>query len=375
MLVLGLLVVAHAASLQVAAAMPQQHSNSSVGAERICKWYGIGEGEYCCPDAKHCLRPVKGKMCGHQKPCGSGETCCPLTKLCVTVHAACTPPMNCPNTSYCCPDAHTCMKPTNPGNICKNKAECGHDEICCPTSHLCVKVGGRCTPPVEVKPSWMTATAVDAPEQGAVADHSTVYIIRHGEKTWSGGCLNPPGQERANHLPAIFNGKPSAKHATFATPTALFADQYLDGVDCERCWSTIEPTAQFLNMSLRFDHGHKMNGGNAAAAAAIKAASKTNPVILVGVSAHFLVRLFATVVSLTRTICVQWEHVNIQYLTADLGVNPSAIPKWKGTDYDTVYVLKLSDSGSLNSFKVEAQNYKPCSTSSTYKPCKPDFWA
>ena len=29
-------------------------------AERTCKWYGIGEGEYCCPHAKHCLKPVRG---------------------------------------------------------------------------------------------------------------------------------------------------------------------------------------------------------------------------------------------------------------------------------------------------------------------------
>ena len=32
-------------------------------AERTCKWYGIGEGEYCCPHAKHCLKPVRGKTC------------------------------------------------------------------------------------------------------------------------------------------------------------------------------------------------------------------------------------------------------------------------------------------------------------------------
>ena len=252
-------------------------------AETTCKWYGIGEGEYCCPHAKHCLKPVRGKTCGAGQSCADGETCCPLTKLCVTVHAPCEPSPHCPATAYCCPDAHRCMTPTNPGTLCKDRSECASDEICCPTSHECVKVGGECTPPLE-----------DMTAEPAAAPHSTVYIIRHGEKTWSGGCLNPPGQERANILASqIFNGKPSSKHATFQVPTKIFADQYLDGTDCERCWLTVEPISQTLQLPTEFDHGHKMNGGNVAAGAAIRNASLTEPVILVA-----------------------WEHVNIQYLTA-----------------------------------------------------------
>lgn len=71
-----------------AAGVPVADNATLVGdeAERICRWYGIGEGEYCCPHAKRCLRPVRGKTCEHS-PCDSGQTCCPLTKLCVTVHA------------------------------------------------------------------------------------------------------------------------------------------------------------------------------------------------------------------------------------------------------------------------------------------------
>jgi len=67
--------------------------------------------------------------------------------------------------------------------------------------------------------------AVAVARVAAARNHSTVYVIRHGEKTWSGGCLSPPGQERANVLQDIFNGKESSEHATFATPTAVFADQ------------------------------------------------------------------------------------------------------------------------------------------------------
>ena len=44
-----------------ATAVPDISGHSD--AERTCKWYGIGEGEYCCPHAKHCLKPVRGKTC------------------------------------------------------------------------------------------------------------------------------------------------------------------------------------------------------------------------------------------------------------------------------------------------------------------------
>ena len=47
----------------------------------------------------------------------------------------------------------------------------------------------------------------------AVSADSTVYIIRHGEKTFGGGCLNIQGQERANHIPSVFNGGNFSKPA------------------------------------------------------------------------------------------------------------------------------------------------------------------
>ena len=54
-------------------------------------------------------------------------------------------------------------------------------------------------------------------------------------------------------------------------------------------------------------------GGNLAAANAIKQAA------LIVADTH-------------STILVSWEHYNIQFLTADLGVSKSKIPTWKGSD-------------------------------------------
>ena len=176
-----------------------------------------------------------------------------------------------------------------------------------------------------------------------LAANSTVYIIRHGEKTWGGGCLNIQGQERMNNL---FNVFPSAN---FSTPTAIFANKYNDQTNCERCWLTIQSLAQHLKLPVNFEYGYpKALGGNKAAANAIKDAAKTNKVIL-----------------------VSWEHVNIQFLSADLGVPKSKIPYWKGSDYDTVYELTLdADTGKLTEFVVKAQNYVPKSTTCPphYKP-------
>ena len=178
----------------------------------------------------------------------------------------------------------------------------------------------------------------------AADTNHTVYIIRHGEKTWSGGCLSPQGQERANVLPEIFDGETSKKHH-FATPTKIFADQYREPPECERCWLTVEPIAQHLNLTVSFAHGHEFDGGNAAAAAAIKEAARA------------------------ETVLVAWEHENIQYLAADLGVPTKSIPDWKSDDYDSVYELTFDAAGALAGFKTLAQDYNPCSSDSKYKPC------
>ena len=174
-----------------------------------------------------------------------------------------------------------------------------------------------------------------------------MYIIRHGEKTFGGGCLNIQGQERANHMYRVFDG------SRFAVPSVLYANNYYGGAgsdpgsaNCERCWLTVQPIAQHLHLTVAFDHGYPAAlGGNKGAAEAIKRAAQNHSVILAA-----------------------WEHVNIQFLTAYLGVPKSQIPYWSGDDYDTIYILNLTASGALGSFDVQAQSYKPQSTT-----CPPHF--
>eukprot|EP00966_Prymnesium_polylepis_P119708 2766540-Prymnesium_polylepis.1 len=116
--------------------------------------------------------------------------------------------------------------------------------------------------------------------------------------------------------------------------------------NCERCFLTVQPIAQFLGIPLNFDHGYPAAlGGNAAAAQAIKAAALKEGVVLAA-----------------------WEHYNIQFLTADLGVPKSEIPDWDGDDYDSVYALTVAPNGAISKFEVKAQHFVPRSTT-----CPPHY--
>ena len=100
-------------------------------------------------------------------------------------------------------------------------------------------------------------------------------------------------------------------------------------------------------MPIDFDHGYPAAiGGNQGAADALKVAAKSHAVIL-----------------------ASWEHYNIQFLTADLGVPKKSIPNWGSDDFDSVYVVTLaSDTGALLDFRVDAQQYVPKSTT-----CPPKY--
>ena len=171
-------------------------------------------------------------------------------------------------------------------------------------------------------------------------DAGVIYIIRHGEKKWALGCLSTQGEERAKALVSIFDGKPAATHDTFQVPRAIFANQYTDGIDCQRCKQTVTPISEALGIPINFTYGFPANlGGNPRAASAMKAS---------------LAAQGAGAVVLTA-----WEHVNIQFLAEDLGVAKSSVPNWPGSDYDTVYVLTFDGAQTLTSFKVAAENYTP----------------
>ena len=169
------------------------------------------------------------------------------------------------------------------------------------------------------------------------ATTETIYIIRHGEKTNPIGCLSSQGKARADALPGIFDDSTGK----FGTPRSLFATYYDDGINCERCTETLTPISKQLNVSVNSQYGYaKKLGGNEAAAAAMlrQLAGGGGPIL------------------------TAWEHINIQFLTAALGVDKSRIPSWSNSDYDTCYVLTYSSDGgsaTLTNFEVSAEGWSP----------------
>lgn len=86
--VVAALALAAAVCLSAAAPMP------AVGG--VCN----GTSEYCCPDAKHCLKPTNVSCLNNPVACDKGQVCCPLTKLCVIPDAPCVSPCK-DQGSYC----------------------------------------------------------------------------------------------------------------------------------------------------------------------------------------------------------------------------------------------------------------------------------
>ncbi|MEM7436877.1 MAG: hypothetical protein AAF436_17115 [Myxococcota bacterium] len=147
----------------------------------------------------------------------------------------------------------------------------------------------------------------------------TVFIIRHGEKQSTFGCLDKKGWRRAFGLIDVFAGDaPLANDPPFPSPEAIFANRYTNPLDCQRCFQTARPLAFSLpGVFIDKRYGWSTQGGNPAAAAAIlQRLEKKDPILVV------------------------WEHTNIRRLTIALGVPRWRVPFWSSTDFDSVYILR-----------------------------------
>ena len=154
-----------------------------------------------------------------------------------------------------------------------------------------------------------------------------IYIIRHGEKKWSLGCLNGTGESRAKNLISVFNG------SRFSTPRMIFANRYDDPIDCERCVQTVTPLAEHLSLRINNTYGYPpWIGGNSKAAGVIKQVSMSLPT--------------------GSAVLAAWEHVNIQFLAQDLGVPKSEIPSWDGSNYGQyiccIYIIYIYDTYNMH---------------------------
>ena len=152
----------------------------------------------------------------------------------------------------------------------------------------------------------------------------TIVLVRHGEKPDTGlGQLDCQGLNRALALPQVI-----AK--TFGRPSAVFAldpsQQVQDhGVsyDYVRPLATVEPTAIFFGLPVNASFGVSNTDG---LQTAVEQPIYRNSLVLIA-----------------------WEHRLIETIAQKLlsahGGDASVVPKWRGDDFDSIYLVTITGAG------------------------------
>jgi hypothetical protein len=166
--------------------------------------------------------------------------------------------------------------------------------------------------PQPAVPAALPATAVE-----------TIVFLRHGEKPLKEiGQLNCQGLNRALALPRVLASK-------FGRPDYIFApaasrDSKVGGgagYNYLRPLATIEPTAIELDMPVNTDFGYTDINGLQAELTGQKYRSSL--------------------------IFVAWEHHELESLVKQLvsafHSNPDQVPQWKGTDFDSLYIVRITN--------------------------------
>jgi hypothetical protein len=158
------------------------------------------------------------------------------------------------------------------------------------------------------------------------ANGETIVLLRHGEKPLGGlGQLTCKGLNRALALPSLLierYGKPDAIYAP--NPSMQVNDgKALPTYSYVRPLATIEPTAIRLAMPVNTQIGFLQ----------IARLQKT---LLQPAYAHSL-------------IFVAWEHEMLRDFAVQMlksyGSNPTQVPDWPNSDYETIYVFHIIRSG------------------------------
>lgn len=177
------------------------------------------------------------------------------------------------------------------------------------------------------------------------ASGETIVLIRHGEKPLSGlGQLTCRGLNRSLALPDVLIGR-------FGHPNAIYAPDPADQIHDNhpgappsplysyvRPLATIEPTAIQLEMPVNTQIGFDQIGALQRAVTAPEYANST--------------------------VFIAWEHgyaekFGKQMLTS-YGLDPSAVPYWSNSDYETIYVFHITPPTAAGAkpkltFKVEKE--------------------
>lgn len=167
----------------------------------------------------------------------------------------------------------------------------------------------------------LLATPLSMAAANAAENVETIVLIRHGEKPEKGlGQLNCQGLNRSLRLPAVIK-------ARFGVPAAIFAPNPADQkTDRGEAYDYVRPLATVEPMAIAF--GLPVNVG-----IGVEDISKLRDKLEDKAYANALV-------------VVAWEHKQLVKLARkimkDHDGDPDAVPKWQGSDFDGIYVVRLT---------------------------------
>lgn len=194
---------------------------------------------------------------------------------------------------------------------------------------LCYVAGGCGTPIAPVSAAQATSTPKDG---------ETIVLIRHGETLPGGrGQLDCRGFNRSLALPKLLIDRFGAADAIFAPDPA---DQIQEGSSRQaysyvRPLATIEPTAIRLELPVNTQLSYKD-------------IADLQTAVTAPAYAH-------------STIFIAWEHAYAhafaQQILSFYGEDPSAVPPWLGSDFETIYVFHITPepTGSTGAGKLTFQ--------------------
>ena len=157
----------------------------------------------------------------------------------------------------------------------------------------------------------------------------TIVFLRHGEKPPGGlGQLTCQGLNRALALPPVLISKFGKADYIFAPdPEGKVTEGGLSQYDYIRPLATIEPTAIRLGLPVHTDFRYKD---------------------IAGLQNELTKRQYQKAL-----IFVAWEHSELGRMVRNFvrgfGGHPAEVPEWPGDDYDSLYVLRISDAGGKKS--------------------------
>ena len=164
------------------------------------------------------------------------------------------------------------------------------------------------------------------------AETETIVLVRHGEKPALGlGQLNCQGLNRALALPDVIGKKFGRPDAIFAPDPAQMKEDLGQLYNYVRPLATIEPTAIVFGLPIDASIGFS--------------------------NLDALRQRLELPTYRSALLLVAWEHAAIvqvaRHLIADHGGDPAVVPDWKGVDFDSIYVVRITRTGAEAAVKFE----------------------